>query len=77
MWKMVPMCLFWCVWKEMNDRSYEDKEKTLGEILSLFYETLYLWIVAYVSPLSISVSDFLVCFAPASYMAPFVYSQCI
>jgi hypothetical protein len=61
----------------MNDRSYEDKEKTLGEILSLFYETLYLWTVAYVSPLSISVSDFLVRFSPVSYVAPFLYSQCI
>jgi hypothetical protein len=40
--------------------------KTLGEILPLFYETLYLWTAAFVSPSSIIFSDFLVCFAPAS-----------
>jgi hypothetical protein len=48
-WKMVPTCLFWCVWKERNDRCFEDKERMLGTILSLFYDTLYLWTVAYVS----------------------------
>jgi hypothetical protein len=31
----------------MNDRKFEDRERTLGEILYLFYETLYLWTVAY------------------------------
>jgi hypothetical protein len=41
-YKMVPTCLFWCVWKEKNDRYFEDRERTLGGILSLFYETLYL-----------------------------------
>jgi hypothetical protein len=41
----------------MNDRNFEDREKT-GKILSLFYETLYLWTAAYVSPLSLSYSDF-------------------
>jgi hypothetical protein len=53
-WKMVPMGFFWCLWREMNDRKFKDRERTLGEILYLFYETLYLWTVAYVSPLSIS-----------------------
>lgn len=38
----------------------------LGEILSLFYETLYLWTEAYVSPLLISYSDVLVCFVLSS-----------
>jgi len=23
-WKMVPICIFWCVWKEINDRCFED-----------------------------------------------------
>ena len=41
----------------MNDRCFIDRERTLGQILSLFYKTLY------VSSLSISFSDFLVRFA--------------
>jgi hypothetical protein len=62
-WKMVPTCLFWCLWREMNDRNFEDRERSLEEILSLFYDTLYLWTAAFVSPLSLSYSDFLVRFA--------------
>jgi hypothetical protein len=38
----------------------------MGEIISKFFETLYLWTVAYVSPLTISFSDFLVRFALSS-----------
>jgi hypothetical protein len=65
-WKMVRTCFFWCVWKDMNDIYFEDRERSLGEILSLFYETLYLWMAAYVSSLSISYSAFLIHFAHAS-----------
>lgn len=46
--------------------NFENKERTLVEILSSFYETLYLWTAAYVSPLSISYSHFLVLFALSS-----------
>jgi hypothetical protein len=65
LWKMMPPCLFWCLWREMNDRNFEDREDA-GEILSLFYETLYLWTAALVSPLLITYSDFLVCFGLSS-----------
>jgi hypothetical protein len=50
----------------MNDRNFEDMKRTMWEILFLFYKTLYLWASAYVSPLSISYSDFLVHFAFSS-----------
>jgi hypothetical protein len=56
---MMHTCLFWCLWKEKNDRNFKDRERSLEEILSLFYDTLYLWTVAFVSPLSLSYSDFL------------------
>jgi hypothetical protein len=49
--------------KEKNDRSFEDRERTLEEIKSLFFNTLYLWTVAFVSPLLISFHEFLVLFA--------------
>jgi hypothetical protein len=48
--------------EEMNDRSFEGHEKTLEEIKSLFFYTLYLWTVAFVSPLVISYYNFLVFF---------------
>ena len=26
-WKIVPLCLLWCLWQEKNDRSFEDSER--------------------------------------------------
>ena len=36
----------------MINRCFEDQEKTLEEIKSLFFNILYLWTAAYVSPLA-------------------------
>jgi len=41
-WKIVPTCLFWCLWRERNNQSFEDVEKTFEELLSSFYHTLYI-----------------------------------
>jgi hypothetical protein len=30
----------------MNDINFEDRERYTGDIISLFFETLYLWMVA-------------------------------
>jgi hypothetical protein len=50
----------------MNDRSFEDREKTLEELKSLIFYTLYLWTAAFISPLVISYHNFLVLFSPSS-----------
>jgi uncharacterized membrane protein len=59
MWKMVPSCLMWCLWREINDKCFEDRERTLEEIKALFFCTLYLLTVVFVSPLVISFHDLL------------------
>lgn len=59
-----------------NDISFEDQERSPEKIKFLFFKTLYLWIVAYVSPLMISHSDFLVRFAPFSFSLLLVYFLC-
>jgi hypothetical protein len=41
-WKMVPTCILWCVWKERNDRCFEDMERSSEDILASFFHTLYL-----------------------------------
>jgi hypothetical protein len=63
-WKLVPLCLLWCLWRERNDKSFEDPEITLEEIKCLFFYTLYFWTAAFVSSLVISYHDFLVFFLP-------------
>jgi hypothetical protein len=52
--------------KERNNRCFKDLERSLEDILGLFFHTLYLWIVAFVSPLSLSFVDFLVRFSLSS-----------
>jgi len=36
-WKMASTCLFWCLWRERNNRSFKEVEKTSEEILSYFF----------------------------------------
>lgn len=36
MWKMVSTCLLLCLWKEMNDITFEVHERTLEEISHYF-----------------------------------------
>jgi hypothetical protein len=36
-WKMVPSCLMWCLWRERNDRNFEDKERSTEELKSFFH----------------------------------------
>jgi hypothetical protein len=50
----------------MNDRSFEDRERMLEELKSFFFNTLYMWTVAYVSHLIQSFHDFLILFSPSS-----------
>jgi hypothetical protein len=39
--QMVPLCLIWCLWRERNDRSFEDQERTLEELKSFFFHSLF------------------------------------
>jgi hypothetical protein len=48
----------------MNDKSFEDRERTLEEIKkSLFFNTLYIWTTTFVSHSMIIYHDFLFHFA--------------
>jgi hypothetical protein len=59
-WKMVPCCLLWCSWRECNNSQLEDKDKTIEELISFFFYSLYSWTAAFLAPLVISYNDFLV-----------------
>ncbi|KAG6675596.1 hypothetical protein I3842_15G111500 [Carya illinoinensis] len=41
-WKMVSICIMWCLWKEQNDWTFEDKEHSLEEFRLFFISTLSL-----------------------------------
>lgn len=77
MWKMVPCCFLWCLWREHNDRQFEDKERTIEELIFFFFfHSLYSWMVAFLPPFVISFNDFLVLFFSSSYL-PFLYTPCV
>ena len=42
-WKIVPPCLMWCIWKERNNRCFEDSERAIPDIKLLFFRTLLEW----------------------------------
>jgi hypothetical protein len=64
-WKMLP-CLLWCLWREHNDISFENRERTLSELKSLLFSTLYIWIAAFLAPFVLSFHDFFVLFSPSN-----------
>jgi hypothetical protein len=39
-WKVVHTCLFLCLLMEMNDGNFQDRERTMGEIISMFSVSL-------------------------------------
>jgi hypothetical protein len=51
-WKMVPLCLMWCVWRERNVRCFEDSSRSF--IIHYFLYTLYTWTADWLAPTVIS-----------------------
>lgn len=47
-WKMIPLCIMWCIWSERNECCFEDKEHTMAELHNFFVHTLMLWFLAIV-----------------------------
>ena len=47
LWRLVPHCLLWCIWRERNARSFEGCERSLLEIKSFFLRTLLDWSVVF------------------------------
>ena len=47
-WRMIPLCIMWCIWTERNMRCFEDKERTMVELKNFVLHTLLLWFSAIV-----------------------------
>lgn len=43
-WLIVPHCLMWCLWREMNSRCFEDKERFIPYFKLFFFRTLLDWL---------------------------------
>ena len=39
-WMVIPHCLMWCIWKEMNSKSFEDTKRSMLDLKLFFFRTL-------------------------------------
>ena len=49
-WRIVPLCVMWCLWSERNARNFEDRELGLMELKKRVAQTLFSWRVLWHSP---------------------------
>jgi hypothetical protein len=43
-WRLAPLCLMWCIWRERNARLFDDVETSMVELRKRLLNTLYFWI---------------------------------
>jgi hypothetical protein len=41
-WRLAPLCLLWCIWRERNARLFEDVETSMVELQQRLLNTLYI-----------------------------------
>ena len=58
-WKATPLCLFWTLWKERNQRAFEDSELTDHKILRSFMYMILEWVRVHIESTSLSLLDFI------------------
>ena len=42
-WRIVPHCVMWCLWRERKTHHFEDCERTIPELKLFFLQILYEW----------------------------------
>ncbi|KAG6694688.1 hypothetical protein I3842_09G061500 [Carya illinoinensis] len=62
-WKMIPLCIMWCLWQERNERTFEDQARSMEELRALFFRTLCSWAIA-VDFNGMALHEFLVSIVP-------------
>ena len=45
-WRVIPYCLMWCLWRERNARTFEGCELSVVELKLQFYRYLFDWLSA-------------------------------
>jgi hypothetical protein len=58
-WKAIPHCLMWYIWRERNARTFEGCELSIVEMKQLFYRVLMDWMAAIGSVRFSDMIDFL------------------
>ena len=72
-WMVVPNCLMWCLWRERNNRSFEDTIRTILDLKLFCFRTLLEWLSARSSHSLISVADLI----DLCNLCDWLYNPCI
>ena len=57
-WKAAPLYIFWIVWKEMNQRSFDNEEHPDHFLRSSFLSILFFWVKVYIETGFVPLFDF-------------------
>jgi hypothetical protein len=69
-WNLIPSCLMWTIWRERNNRTFENIETLVAKVIELFFVSLFDWSRAWGLTSSTSVGEFLESFACNSSNIP-------
>jgi len=61
-WKQVPLCVMWGLWRKRNARHFEDVEMPVLELRRNVLNTLFVWVLARHSPSRVTFAEFLTLF---------------
>jgi hypothetical protein len=65
-WRLVLLCLMWCIWRKRNARHFEDVETSMVELRKRLLNMLYIWIVSHHSVNVFTYANFLNLFSVRS-----------
>jgi hypothetical protein len=65
-WRLVPLCLMWCIWWEWNVRHFKNVETSMVELRKRLLNTLYIWIASHHSLYVFMFAEFLNLFSVRS-----------
>ena len=58
-WRVVPICLMWTLWKERNERAFNDIERSNQALKHSFLYTLVNWVRVFIDDHTLSMIDFI------------------
>ena len=66
-WRLVPLCVTWCIWHERNSWFFEDVEILVVELQKSMHNMLHMWITAHCSLDVPTLVDFVNLFSSSFY----------
>ena len=58
-WNLVHSCVMWSLWRERNNRTFEDIEHSVGQLIEFCMSSLFDWSRAWGFTTSTSIGGFL------------------